>query len=305
MARRIVTAQEQHEMLSPWRTAMPGESPFGLTLHYHPTDDTLPADVMVNKQWSNDRKGRPLNAPAVVARVNGRYVGHLEWKTPDPDDEYSHPHPVVDEVYVQTRHRRKGLATQLFDFAKSHEPKLEHSSELSPLGEKWVAYETGETEGRDGYRPDDAVAHASEYRKRDPGQTKTWWNSHENTYTSGLLPWPDDLRHHVDGSADFDSHPGLSLDELGELNKHVPYQAGHAAARHPVFADHPDPHEAFKSFWHWDDGRGAGAIGGVAGVGHEMGQGFYQGWQDARKGRHAARLHHTDRESQGKPGGYV
>jgi ribosomal protein S18 acetylase RimI-like enzyme len=118
------------------RLAMPAPMPGGVTFHYHPTNATIPTEPWVADP--NLQVGL-FSAPAVEARHDGRHIGHLGWDS-DPDDE-GDPTPVVSMIKVHPDYRRHGIGTALWDFARRHEPDLQHSDIRTELGELWVNHE--------------------------------------------------------------------------------------------------------------------------------------------------------------------
>lgn len=134
MARRIITAWEQHELSSPWRrTAMPAPNPEGMTLHYHPTDETIP-------------EGSRFKAPAVEARIGDDQIGHLKWDGEGYPVGYSgrmRKPGNIEFMWVTPEHRRSGVATAMFDFARQHDPRVRHAPayEQTALGKQWSRWE--------------------------------------------------------------------------------------------------------------------------------------------------------------------
>lgn len=113
------------------RLAMPLPLPEGITFHYHETDDTIPDGIY----------DQEFESPAVEARHNDDHVGYLAW------DYDRYPAPTM--VNVHPDYRRHGIGTALWDFARQHEPDLQHSENLTDLGEKWVNHEQSRTAGLD------------------------------------------------------------------------------------------------------------------------------------------------------------
>lgn len=107
------------------RTAMPAPMPEGITFHHYGEDDKLP-------KWMR-KLDIDLETPAVEARHNGKPVGYLAW------DYDRYPAPTM--IYTHPDYRRQGIGTALWDFARQHEPDLEHSEHLTDLGEFWVNHE--------------------------------------------------------------------------------------------------------------------------------------------------------------------
>ena len=134
MARRIITAREQHEMLLPWtRTAMPASPPENMTLHYYPTDETIP-------------EGSQFRAPAVEARLGNSSIGHLYWDGEGHPAGYSgrkRKPGGIDFLWVDPNHRRKGVATAMYDFARQNDPRVRHAPqyEQTELGKQWSQWE--------------------------------------------------------------------------------------------------------------------------------------------------------------------
>ena len=69
----------------------------------------------------------------IEAHHMGKKVGHMEWvggvnsRTPN---ELSH-------IEVDPKHRRKGLATAMYNFGKSKDPHLAHAGERTKEGDSW------------------------------------------------------------------------------------------------------------------------------------------------------------------------
>ena len=127
MTRRVVTARDQVEMLSPWRTAMPvGPLPDGVEFKYDPA--YLLSD---SGDYSYAQTGGFVKWPSVRAVHNGDVVGHISWK----------PNGEIKMIRVHPDYQRRGLATRLFDMAKDHHPELHHSPWKSDDGEAWSDYE--------------------------------------------------------------------------------------------------------------------------------------------------------------------
>jgi len=120
------------------RTAMPAPLPKGITFHHHPTDDTIPT-----QPWpaEPDQQVPHFFAPAVEARHDGRTVGHLEWDPYPYSEDEDEPTPIVNMIKVHPDYRRHGIATALWDFARQHEPELQHSEFRTGLGDQWVQHE--------------------------------------------------------------------------------------------------------------------------------------------------------------------
>ena len=95
-----------------------------------------------NKQIA-DHFGRfdmPIIAPAVTAHLDGEMVGSVEWHP--HYDNAPERHGEVSMIDVPERHRRKGIGTALYDWARDNvEPKLHHSPHQSYDGEVWAAAE--------------------------------------------------------------------------------------------------------------------------------------------------------------------
>lgn len=95
-----------------------------------------------NKQIA-DHFGRfdmPIIAPAVTAHLDGEMVGSVEWHP--HYDNAPERHGEVSMIDVPERHRRKGIGTALYDWARDNvEPKLHHSPRQSYDGEVWAAAE--------------------------------------------------------------------------------------------------------------------------------------------------------------------
>lgn len=116
---------EQRQNTAAHRTAMPAPMPEGITFHHYGEDDRLP-------KWMR-RLDIDLETPAVEARHNGKPVGYLAWDY----DRY----PAPTRIYTHPDYRRQGIGTALWDFARQHEPDLQHSEHLTDLGELWVQHE--------------------------------------------------------------------------------------------------------------------------------------------------------------------
>ncbi len=119
------------------RLAMPAPLPQNLTFHHHTDVDTVPDETGYDEDNDEYWEYPRFFPPAVEARVNGEYVGHITWDVighPDVDG-------LVTDINVEEPHRRHGIATALFDEARRIEPKIHHSPERTELGKKWVDYE--------------------------------------------------------------------------------------------------------------------------------------------------------------------
>lgn len=142
------------------RLAMPAPLPGDTTFHYHPDDTDVPRlnyyrpvnpEHEVHPQWEADptdwvHRGHPgyrenemagFTTPAVEARVNGKHAGYLSW---NPESKK------ISQIQVFRGHQRQSIGTSLFDFAKQHEPDLQHSRDLTPSGEQWSQHERSRTE---------------------------------------------------------------------------------------------------------------------------------------------------------------
>lgn len=98
------------------RLAMPMPLPDDIVFKYHP-----------DRQY-----------PKVTAHVGDdpEHIGYLEWNGRDLP-----PRGEIADINVKSEHQGKSIATSMFDFAKSHEPHLHHSDDLTEDGEGWSNYE--------------------------------------------------------------------------------------------------------------------------------------------------------------------
>lgn len=81
-------------------------------------------------QFYHYRQGRSPGYNAVVAAVADSHVlGHLSW---GPNDTR------VQTVWVQRGYRRHGMATALWQHARTVEPELAHHTDRSDAGDAWV-----------------------------------------------------------------------------------------------------------------------------------------------------------------------
>ena len=87
-----------------------------------------------------------ISGPAATAKLpDGKVVGVIQWMGED------HPqvamgvtgHGEVAHVWVDPDYRRKGIATALYDFAKSKDLAIHHSETRTELGNLWVTHEQG------------------------------------------------------------------------------------------------------------------------------------------------------------------
>jgi glutaredoxin-like protein NrdH len=120
---------------------MPAPMPHGVTFHYHPTDDTVPTHMVPSygPRWAPDTlvEDTMFDAPAVEARHNGKHVGYLEWSMKDrPGHVVNFPGEIAN-VHVEEPYRRHGIADAMLDFARQHEPRVNHSDRLTDLGSMW------------------------------------------------------------------------------------------------------------------------------------------------------------------------
>lgn len=111
---------EQHTAA---RIAMPAPLPKGVFFRYHP-------ELM----WS----------PGVTAHApGGKQIGSLEWYDDDHVmvDLGTRQPGEIDRIGVHPDYQGQSVATSMFDFAKQHEPRLHHSTELTDDGRGWSEYE--------------------------------------------------------------------------------------------------------------------------------------------------------------------
>lgn len=66
----------------------------------------------------------------IIATHKGKTVGHLEWYNDEPE---------ITNIHVDEKHRRKGLATAMYDMARNLPTKegVEHSPIRTDAGEAW------------------------------------------------------------------------------------------------------------------------------------------------------------------------
>jgi len=148
------------DIVASQRTAMPAPTPDGMTYHHHTTYDNIPINDPNGSttDWINPPPDHPYRAkghqpdqsdgampmfmpPAVEARHNGQYVGHLEW-TPEGKK--------VQIIHTVPDHRRQGIATAMWDHARSVEPEVQHSNNRTDLGRQWVDHEQSRMAAWDG-----------------------------------------------------------------------------------------------------------------------------------------------------------
>lgn len=80
----------------------------------------------------------PLQYRTVTATPAGNKnpVGRLSWYSDKVDDNLSNK---VAEVFVHPRHRRRGVATAMFEHAQQINPNVRHSHARTPDGRAWTA----------------------------------------------------------------------------------------------------------------------------------------------------------------------
>lgn len=76
---------------------------------------------------------RTVNA---VHENSGKLVGFLNWNN-DADYNPDHVKNAIHRVQVLKSHRRRGIATALFEHARQLNPELKHSHALTPDGQAW------------------------------------------------------------------------------------------------------------------------------------------------------------------------
>ena len=236
------------------RFAMPAPMPEGITFHYHDTDDDLPVapggsapfvdGVYDPADYSDEPETPMFHSPAVEARHHGKYIGHLAW-------EPHHGGSTVKMIDVQEPYRRHGIGTALFDFARQHEPNLEHDDPMNrtDLGNAWIKHEQSRTARKSleelaqaGYNTDDwekwqqggciEYAHALKQRHphlgvgivSTPDDEDNWQHIfvHDDTHaydSAGAHPLPytgvhGDLDQHLGHDLDWYDDPDPDLVEL-------------------------------------------------------------------------------------------
>lgn len=172
MRRRIVTAREQYEMLTPWRIAMPRADAYqGIPEGYtHEIGDGVA--TLVHKNSPNS------------------WASRLMW----------YPNGEVKKIDTQEGHQRKGLATYLYNETLKHVPHLHHSEDLTPSGRGWASsmydwnpdphdrydsledIESYDTE--DGYSgpSDEEIARHEEFARQQGAATEAHWLNFINTH---------------------------------------------------------------------------------------------------------------------------
>lgn len=86
-------------------------------------------EVSYRRDAEGNRLGEGLGC--VTARVEGEPVGGLIWNfCADP--------PQVTDITVDQRHRRRGIATTMWEVATRHESRLTHGDVVMPNGRAWI-----------------------------------------------------------------------------------------------------------------------------------------------------------------------
>jgi len=92
--------------------------------------------------------GRP-NGPGagmhqVEARIGRKHVGGMRWKAHEFDEPGE-----IDDIKVNHEHRRKGVATAMYDYAVASgvDPAPEHSGARSIAGDAWAKTTSGYVPG--------------------------------------------------------------------------------------------------------------------------------------------------------------
>ena len=67
---------------------------------------------------------------------NKKPVGRISWYSDKVDDNLSNK---VAEVFVEPRHRRRGLASAMYEHAQKVNPNIQHSHARTPDGRAWTA----------------------------------------------------------------------------------------------------------------------------------------------------------------------
>lgn len=242
---------------------MPAPLPKGITFHHHSEDDGLP-------RWIRNH-GRDhdidLEAPAVEARHNGKPVGYLAW------DYDRYPAPTM--IYTHPDYRRQSIGTALWDFARQHEPDLEHSEHLTDLGDQWVRYEQTRTAAhrtpdelaQAGYVTDDwdkwqgggclEYAHALHQKYPHLGIGALVEHDGEFTREQHFFAHDDDYAYDSAGRHslpyrgvhdDFDMQSGIDLDDFDEPDPNLVAEARQHIDRHGI-----GPHTAYRTAMPYDD----------------------------------------------------
>lgn len=68
----------------------------------------------------------------------GKLVGFINWHDPDPQYPGLRDTSVVHRVQVDERHRRRGLASAMYEMAREIQPTLKHSHALTTDGLAWT-----------------------------------------------------------------------------------------------------------------------------------------------------------------------
>ena len=90
--------------------------------------DDFTFEVSFRHDWDGDRLEGGVGV--VYAKDGDSYAGSLFWNF------FEEP-PVVTTVSVEPQYRRQGLATRLWEIAKSNESRLTHSDSLTDDGKAW------------------------------------------------------------------------------------------------------------------------------------------------------------------------
>lgn len=100
-------------------------------------------------QWSVMPRGsgpvQRLSWPdikSIMANVDGQYVGHIFWNTDTGE---------VEDLWVNRDWQRRGIATALWERAKSQDPNIQHSPHQTPAGRSWAQHVGVMAD--DGWRP--------------------------------------------------------------------------------------------------------------------------------------------------------
>lgn len=135
------------------RTAVAARLPDGYTLHYTP--------------------GGNISNHQVAVTFEGKVVGHIQWvperevrggqRVPDDSEHGYHMEsilikrpPQIVDLKVAAEHRRKGLATSMYEEAKRREPDLVHDDIVLPDGQAWMeslGFKNWRGEERDDIKP--------------------------------------------------------------------------------------------------------------------------------------------------------
>lgn len=115
------------------------QPPTGLTFRYFPDQESV---LQAEHPLSN------LSAPAVSAHLGDKLVGYTMW---EGGGEGHNPESSmyqlgeVSNISVHKDHRRQGIGSALFDFAREQDPSVRHSEIQTEDGKAWASGEAKRT----------------------------------------------------------------------------------------------------------------------------------------------------------------